>query len=145
MNNPDKIHLLTAAKTGPLSMCIFLLMLAYFGQKSILEDSFILVLWLIGSIFTTIIAFAASLILFSTFESINSYFKLNLTPRAMYHYFLPIMVFTFGLVSVLVLSQGLHRESKAFLFTVDASALLGWSIYSYEKLKSALVERTLKS
>lgn len=136
MNNPGKIHLMTAVKTGPLSMCIFLLMLAYFGEKSIVEDSFILVLWLFGSIFTTFIAFTASLFLFGAFESINSNLKLNLAPRAMYYYFLPFMIFAFGSMSVLVLSQGLHRESKALLFTVDVSALLGWSIFTYEKLKA---------
>lgn len=137
MNDIFKIHLKTAVKTGPLSMCIFLLMLADSGEKSILEDSFILVLWLIGSIFTTIIAFIASLFLFGAFESINSKFRLNLAPRAMYYYFLPFMVFAFGLITVVALGQNLYQSTRALLFTVDISAMLGWSIFTYEKLKAS--------
>ncbi|GAA5028657.1 hypothetical protein GCM10011506_14210 [Marivirga lumbricoides] len=143
MNDIFKIHLKTALKTGPLSMFIFLLMLAYIEEKSILEANFILVFWIIGSVLTTIIALIASLILFGTFERIDGYFKLNLAPRAMYHYFLPFMVFSFALINVFILAQGIHKESRALLFTVDISALLGWSIFTYEKLKASHIHRYL--
>ncbi len=128
-------HYITAAfKVGPLSMLIFLLGVEFMDTSPLRIDDF-LMFFIVGTFITTLLAIVASFLVYGSFELFQKHYALRLKAHALFHYFLPVLLFGFGsmLAATLLLSNDAFTISLAI--STYLSAVLGWSFYCRSKAR----------
>jgi len=125
----------TAFKVGPIAIVIFIISFSILSND--LNDvGFLLFVLVIGGFITTIVAFIASVIVYGAIERFISVFQLSLSAKESFYYFLPVLVFLFGIPLLFQVWLGTDVLVTAISITSFFSAQLGWCLFCFSKVKS---------
>lgn len=133
-------YITSALKVGPLSMMIFFLCLYGIENTNSFRMDDFLMFFLLGSCMTTIMAMVASFVVYGVFELVQKYYHLRLSAPALFHFFLPVLLFGFG--SIVAITFLLIDDPFSISLAISSflSSVFGWCFYCYSK---AQVEQAL--
>jgi hypothetical protein len=129
-----KIIFTTSIKLGPISFCIFLILM----NEDIDVDNLI-VLIILGSIICSIIAFTASILLFLPLTYYSEKTGDTQSALDMFQQLLPPLVLLFSPLTIIpfLSSDDFDYAQFSFCYSTFFSAIIGWLIYTKDYCKEA--------